>query len=150
MKKFKFSLEKVLEIKEVEEKIIQKDLLLVQHEIAETEKKIVSLKENISLERKKISTLSLSIINAMDIMLHYNYIDSLSAEVEILNDNLKKLRVKELQIKNQLIEKSREKKSLERLKEIKYEEFRKEYNKTQQQFIDDISIQSHRFKVGSI
>ncbi|MCL2064533.1 MAG: flagellar export protein FliJ [Candidatus Cloacimonetes bacterium] len=150
MKKFKFSLEKVLEIKEVEEKIIQKNLLLIQLEIAETEKKIITLREKISSEREKIGSMSLSVINTGDIMLHYKYIDCLNMDVEILSDVLKGLRLQEITIKNQLIEKSKEKKSLERLKEIKYEEFKKEYNKTQRQFIDDISIQSHRYKEGII
>ena len=150
MKKFKFTLEKVLEIKEVEEKVIQKNLLLIQHEIAETEKKILSLKEKISLERDKISSLSSQVIFTGDIMLHYKYIECLNMDVEILNDTLKSLKINEFTIKKQLVEKSKEKKALERLKEIKYEEFRKEYNKAQRLFIDEISIQSHRQKVGNL
>ena len=149
MKKFKFSLEKVLEIKEIEEKVIQKNLLLIQNEILDTEKKILSLKEKISTERKKISSLSLSVINSVEIMLHYKYIDGLSFDVDQLIDHLSSLRINEMTIKNQLIEKSREKKALERLKEIKFEEFRKDYKKEQQHFLDDISTQNHRFKTGN-
>ena len=150
MKKFRFSLEKVLEIKEVEEKVIQKKLLLIQNEIIETEKKIISNREKISVERKKISLLSENIINSMEIMIHYKYIDGLTSEIESLQENLKRLKLQEFQIKKELIEKSKEKKALEKLKEIKFEEFKKDYNRAQQMFIDDISIQSHRFKVGSV
>ena len=150
MKKFKFSLGKVLEIKEVEEKVIQKKLLLIQNEISETEKKIISVKENISCQRKEICILSLSVINTVEVMLYYKYIESLNNEVEFLTSHIKKLKINEDNIKKQLIEKSREKKALERLKEIKYEEYRKEYKKEQQLFIDDMSIQNHRFRVGNI
>jgi flagellar FliJ protein len=146
MKKFKFSLEKVLEIKEIEEKIIQKNLYLVQHQIYETEQKILTLEENISDERVKVSSLQSGPSSSMDIMLHYNYIDSMTAQIDIHNLELNDLRFKEMTIKKELIEKSKEKKALERLREIKYEEFRKEYNKAQQLFIDEISIQNHRLK----
>ena len=149
MKKFKFSLEKVLEVKEIEEKVIQKNLLLVQNQIYEVEKKIVSMAEKISVERKKVFRLNLTISHSKDIMLHYKYIEALTKETENLKDSLKNLRMKEAVLKNQLIDKSREKKALEKLKEIKYEEFRKEYNKEQQLFIDDISIQNHRLKQGT-
>jgi len=148
MKKFKFSLEKVLEVKEIEEKVIQKNLLLVQNQIYEIERKIVEIAEKISIERKNVSEVSSTVTKSTDIMLHYRYIESLSRETEICKDSLVGLRLKENEYRLQLIEKSREKKALEKLKEIKYEEFRKEYNKEQQLFIDDISIQNHRFKQG--
>jgi len=148
MKKFSFSLEKVLEVKEIEEKVIQKNLLLLQHEIFEIEKKIAIIAEKISLERAKVCTLNMELINSDKIMLHYKYIESLSNETEVYKKTLVTLRINEQKIKLQLIEKSKERKALERLKEIKYEEFRKDYNKEQQLFLDDISIQNHRFKQG--
>jgi len=146
MKKFSFSLEKVLEVKEIEEKVIQKNLLLLQHEIFEIEKKIAIIAEKISLERAKVCTLNMELVNSVKIMLHYKYIESLSNETEVYKKTLTTLRINEQKIKLQLIEKSKEKKALERLKEIKYEEFRKDYNKEQQLFLDDISIQNYRFK----
>ena len=148
MKKFSFSLEKVLEVKEIEEKVIQKNLLLLQHEIFEIEKKIAIIAEKISSERAKVCTLNMELVNSVKIMLHYKYIESLSNETEVYKKTLATLRINEQKIKLQLIEKSKERKALERLKEIKYEEFRKDYNKEQQLFLDDISIQNHRFKQG--
>ncbi len=148
MKKFKFSLEKVLEIKEIEEKLIQKNLLLVQNQITETEKKITSINEKISDERKNVTSLSLKVSNSVEIMLHYRFIECLDKEKDSFKEELCSLRLNEMKIKDQLLNKSKEKKALERLKEIKYEEFKKEYNKEQQIFIDEISIQNHRLKEG--
>ncbi|MCK9329602.1 MAG: flagellar FliJ family protein [Candidatus Cloacimonetes bacterium] len=148
MKKFKFSLEKVLEIKEIEEKIIQKNLLLIQNQIYETEKKITVTTEKISAERKNVSELSLKISNSIEIMLHYKFIESLIKEKDAFNEALCSLKLKEINIKKQLLDKSKETKALERLKEIKFEEFKKAYNKEQQIFIDEISIQNHRLKEG--
>lgn len=148
MKKFKFSLEKVLEIKEIEEKLIQKNLLILQNQISETEKKITSIEEKISDERKNVSNLSMKTSNSVEIMLHYRFIESLCNEKNNNNDELKSMRLSEYKLKAQLLDKSKEKKALERLKEIKYEEFKKDYNKEQQIFIDEVSIQNHRIKQG--
>jgi flagellar FliJ protein len=148
MKKFSFSLEKVLEVKEIEEKMIHKNLLLLQHEIFEVEKKITLLAEIISEARAKVCSLSMKLVNSVEIMIHYRYIESLTHETKNHQNTLTALRLKEQKIQLQLIEKSKEKKTLERLKEIKFEEHRKDYNKEQQLFLDDISVQNHRMKQG--
>ena len=149
MKKFKFSLEKVLEIKEIEEKVIQKNLYLVQNQIYETEESIKKLTENISIEREKVFQMSRATASSSEIMLHTKYIDGLQINLESLTQVLVQLREKESLIKAQLLEKTKEKKALDRLKEIKFEEYQKQYKKEQQLFIDDISIQNHRFKTGN-
>lgn len=150
MKKFKFTLEKVLEIKEIEEKVIYKDLLKIQHQILETEKNISDLQEKISQEGKKANSLNQEVKTSTDIMLHYNYIQSLDIEVEHLKEHLDTLKLNESILKTKLVEKSREKKALERLKEIKYEEYKKEYNKEQQAYLDDVSIQNHRLRATNV
>jgi len=147
MKKFKFALEKVLEVKEIEEKVIQRDLLLLQNKIYETQKKITSIRERITDEKKLVNLIAESVTKSTQIMTHYKYIDSLNRDIDICTENLRVLYIRENELKERLLEKTREKKAIERLKEIKYEEFRKEYNKEQQNFIDDISIQNHRLKV---
>jgi flagellar FliJ protein len=150
MKKFKFTLEKVLEVKEIEEKVIQRQLQKVQSQIFENEKYIALIAEKISEERVKVNTKSEKVMHSSEMMLHYNYLESLKADMEHYMMANQKLRLEELDIQSQLVEKSKEKKALERLREIKYEEFRRDYNKEQQSFLDDISIQGHRLKAGSV
>ena len=150
MKKFKFSLDKVLEVKEIEEKNIQRRLQKVQSMIYETENKILTVSEKISAEGKKVNTMINNIMKSTDIMLHYRYIESLCDQLNGLKAHLRDLRLDEEQITTELVEKSKEKKAIEKLKEIKYEEYRKEYNKEQQVILDEISIQSHRLKIGSV
>ncbi len=147
MKKFQFSLEKVLEVKEIEERIIQKDILMVQREILEKENNILQVREKISEERIKLSILNQKGSSSAEIMIHYKYLESLSKKIEIYNNDLNLLRHRESVLKTSLIEKSREKKSLEKLKEIKFEEYRKSYNKHQQIVLDEISIQNFRVKM---
>ena len=150
MKKFKFSLEKVLEVKEIEEKNIQRRLQKVQSLIFETERKIFEVSEKISSEGKKINSKINSIMKSSEIMIHFKYIESLTDQLNNHKAQLRDLRLDEEQIQAELVEKSREKKAIEKLKEIKYEEYRKEHNKEQQIILDEISIQNHRLKVGSV
>ncbi|HPK40874.1 MAG TPA: flagellar export protein FliJ [Candidatus Cloacimonadota bacterium] len=149
MKKFQFSLDKVLEVKEIEEKILQKDLLLIQHEILKKENNILDLEEKISQECITLSVLSQEITQSSKIMLHYQYIESLQKKIDFLIHEITELRSREEKVKNMLIIKSKEKKSLEHLKEIKYDEFKKEYKKHEQTILDEVSIQNHRFKQDS-
>jgi flagellar FliJ protein len=150
MKKFKFTLEKVLEVKEIEEKVIQRQLQKVQSQIFENEKKIALIAEKISEERIKVNSKTESLMNSSEMMLHYNYLESLKVDMEHYLIVNQKLRIEEAEIQAQLVEKSKEKKALERLREIKYEEYRRDYNKEQQNFLDDISIQGHRLKAGTV
>jgi flagellar FliJ protein len=120
--------------------------MLIQNEIFECEKKISTLAEKISEARHKVCSLSIKLVNSVEIMLHYKYIESMNLETEQLKETIKSLRINEQKVKSQLLEKSKERKSLERLKDIKFEEYRKDYNKEQQLFLDEISIQHHRYK----
>ncbi|HPM01446.1 MAG: flagellar FliJ family protein [Candidatus Cloacimonetes bacterium] len=149
MKKFQFSLEKVLEVKEIEEKILQKDLLLIQKDIIDQENKILDIQEKISQERINLSLLNQRSTDSAEMMMHYKYLDSLHKRLELFMTELKTFIVKEEKIKSMLVVKSQEKKSLERLKEIKYDEFQKNYKKQQQIVLDEVSIQNFRMKQDS-
>jgi len=149
MKKFNFSLEKVLQIKEMEEKIIQKKLFMVQNSIYLAEQEIIAFHENIDQERENITQLINTRSSSSDVMLHYNYLEGMEFQIEILVSEIEKLKMTEIEIKNELIEKSKEKKALEKLKEIQYEDYRRGYKKEQLTIIDEISIQSFRNKRAS-
>lgn len=146
MKKFQFSLEKVLEVKEIEEKILQRDIMLLQKEILDKENFILDIREKISQERINLSIINHKGAVSAEIMMHYKYLDSLQKRTEMLKNDLILLRQKEAELRSELTAKSQEKKSLERLKEIKYDEYKKNFNKTQQVILDEISIQNFRLK----
>ena len=149
MKKFMFSLEKVLEVKRIEEKTIQKQLLFVQAKIYEVEQNILALTEKITLEREILSSSQNEKKNSNSIMLHYNYIESLSVEKENFYLDLDNLKHTETSIRVKLVEKSKERRALEKLRESKLQEYRKEYNKEQQILYNEISLNSHRLKQGA-
>lgn len=149
MKRFIFTLEKVLEVKKMEENSIQKQLMSIQASIYEVEKKIISLAEKISRERGKITVKKDAKVKSNEIMTHYNYIESLSVQKESLYIDLENLKSEELKVRAKLVEKSKERKALEIMKENKYEEYKKEYKKEQQILYDEISITNHRLRQGA-
>jgi len=149
MKRFIFSLEKVLEVKKIEEKTIQKHLLYIQAKIYEVEKNILSIDEKISQERHNLSSLKSSKKNSNDIMVHYNYIESLSIDKENLYIDLDNLKMTESNVRKKLVEKSKERKTLEKMKENRYIEYRKDYYQEQQKKYDEISISNHRIRHGA-
>ena len=149
MKKFIFSLEKVLDVKKIEEKTIQKQLLYIQAKIYEVEKSILLLIEKTSMEREKVSSLKDQKNSSHDIMVIYKYIESLAVEKEQLYLDLDNLKVTESTVRNKLVEKSKERKALEKLKDNKFDEYKRENKKDQQIIYDEIAITNHRLKHGA-
>lgn len=146
MKKFSFSLDKVLEIKEIEENLIQKDILILRNQMHAQEQKIQGMCEKISDEQRKRDDMNSQKSTSTEVMLILHYIESLIQQKCLYEIELKSMKQKEDELHERLIEKSREKKALERLKEIRYEDYKKEYHKFEQNSMDEISIQAHRSK----
>ena len=103
------------------------------------------MEENISRKCKNLY-FEPKVTQSSEIMLHYKYLESLQKKIELLKEEIKELKEKEKKVKAMLLTKSQEKKSLERLKEIKYDEFKKEYKKHERIVLDEVSIQNYRFK----
>lgn len=143
MKKFQFSLEKVMNVKEIEEKILQRKLLSFEKSLidAEENQKSIEIKINEEWNRKNCKKQ-----NSNDMMIKYNYINSLQLELEEIIIDIRKIeREVEIARKN-LAEKVKEKKTLEKLKENQLEEHLKNYKKKEQQQFDEISMQSNYFR----
>ena len=141
MKKFEFSLQKVLDVRETEEKILQKNLLLIQNDILETEKEQNHVTNRITLENAKHEKDLRKQTNSAKIMLHHNYISTLQDKLEDIRDRLQKLIEKESHAKHELLEKVREKKTIEKLREMKFEEYKTLEKKEEQAFLDELNTQ---------
>jgi len=141
MKKFSFNLEKVLDVKIMEEKLLQRDLILCEEELKAAELRQSELNTEMQSEFSKKSLLVQKNTNVPDIMLIHNYIQSLEKDSETNLENISLLERKHSKIREQLINKTKEKKSLEKLKEIKLEAYKKEVKKIEQDFMDEIAIQ---------
>lgn len=137
MKKFKFNLQKLLEIREKKEELQKVNLAKASGEYQLELNKVESIKNNVKIYKdlliKKDGKLSIDNLRMLD------YI-STNAERAIKNlepviEEKKKKMEKEIEKYNQL---RREKKVVELIKEKKYNQYLEEAEKEEQKIIDEI------------
>ena len=135
MKKFKFSLEKVLSLREFEEKQAQIELGKAQsvvNDINEQLKFIASERVKSNESRSKSSDLTF-------LMSIENYINGLDYKKELLIEELAQAQIILEEKRAIVVEAIKKRKSLEKLKEKQFESYKKEYNKEEEKILDEIS-----------
>lgn len=137
MKKFKFSLQKVLEYNTHIQKREKDILSALKAEFNELERQLELLKEKLEFSRADFLTSSFRGIRASEAVSKQNYIKELDRLILLQN---KKIKDKQVQIDRQtekLIEISKEKVTVEKLRDAKYEKYKAAERKSDEHFIEE-------------
>ncbi|WP_434798862.1 flagellar export protein FliJ [Terrisporobacter vanillatitrophus] len=138
MKKFKFKLEKLLDINIKEEDESKLKYTKAQNEKRIIEKNLNKLEENY----KKYS----DITRAGDVIsqkITINYLSTLTQSIKLTDEKLKEEEKKVIEAQNDLIEKQIKRKSLEILKEKEMEKVRKEEERIEQIRNDEFALYAY-------
>lgn len=136
MQNFKFKLDKVLEIKIQQEDKIKNNITVIMKKINDENKIIIDLKEKLNYQKQNNANLN-STLDYKNFIQYINYLeDKISYHIQLLN-NLK-IEYKHEQLK--LIEATKERKSIEKLKEKSYNEYLANLNKIEQQSNDEFAL----------
>lgn len=138
MKKFKFKLEKLLDINIKEEDESKLKYTQAQNEKRIVEKNLERLEENY----KKYS----DITRANDIIsqkVTINYLSTLTQSIKLTDEKLKEEEKKVIEAQNDLIEKQIKRKSLEILKEKEMERMKKEEERIEQIRNDEFALYAY-------
>lgn len=138
IKKFKFGLEKLLEIRIDKEEESKRKFTKTQREKQETENKLIGLKEN--YEKYNGIEKGESVVYQK---IKRNYLYALDKGISETEKNLE-IKNKELEIRREdLIKKQIDRKTVDILKERKYIEYTKEEERKEQILIDELSLYSY-------
>ena len=135
MKKFKFSLEKVLSLREFEQNQAQIELGKAQsvvNEINEQLKFIAS--EIVKSNESRANSADLNFLLSVE-----NYVNGLNYKKELLLEELAKAQLVLEEKRAIVVEAIKKRKSLEKLKEKQFEEYKKQYNLEEEKILDEIS-----------
>ena len=138
MKKFKFKLEKLLDINIKEEDESKLKYTNVQNEKKVVERQLNKLEENY----KKYSDIS----KADDVIsqkVTINYLSALTQSIKITDEKLKEKEKKVIEAQKDFIEKQIKRKSLEILKEKEMERVRKEEERVEQITNDEFALYAY-------
>ncbi|MCR8746723.1 flagellar export protein FliJ [Romboutsia lituseburensis] len=138
MSKFKFKLQKLLDIK-----IKDEEESKLRYTQAQNQKKIIENNlRNLEMNYKKYSDIS----KAQDVVtqkITINYLSSLTQSIKVTNEQLEKEEIKVAKAKEDFIEKQIKRKSLETLKENEMLRLKKEEERIEQITNDEFALYAY-------
>jgi len=145
MKKFNFKLQRLLDLREMKEEQVKNELaklVAIQNvERARQQEYRQKIQKNYQLLSNRMRQGNFSYKEAM---MCERYVDVAHKAILNSQDKIDQMEPEIQQVRERLIEASREKKVVEKLKERKWEDFLYEYNKEMAKEIDDMNQQLHQ------
>jgi len=146
MKKFKFKLDPVLNLRKKEEEAVAQELAIVQAQRLKILRLIESIDSGIQAQYLIIKDTYANSIDINVIRLATQYLKSLKVRKSAAEEDIKKKDEEILKIKERLADAMKKRKIIEKLKENKFEQYRDEFNKNDNFTMDEInnSRQGHK------
>ncbi len=148
MRAFKFRLQPVLDLKEQEKETLQQSYQRARENLKNREEDLQRLKE---IKKSTLSRMDLegeSSINPRERKMDWTFIELLNGEIERVTEDVRRLEKITRERFLELVEKMREEKSLERLKETLFQDHRLEQERVNQKEIDEIGQQQFHLRQG--
>ncbi|MDO5575601.1 MAG: flagellar export protein FliJ [Fibrobacter sp.] len=142
MKKFKFTLDTLLDVRQKKEDKLKSQLAEKNREIIQLQKEVNQIHDE--LKEFQSSEIKSRVENKVDpVLLRYSvtYRFKLKDDILKLVKQIDDLKAEAWKINAKLIEAVKDRRAIEILKEKRFQEWRKEYNMKEQKTIDDISQQ---------
>jgi flagellar FliJ protein len=139
MKRFKYKYERLLNLKEIEEKKEYAELSRIRNEIEGQKQKKEKKRQEIDDLRKKVD--ELEFFNVEDLRYYSMKNRELENEIVSIDNNIEKLKELEIKQNDKVVEIRKNRKILEKLKEKHKMEFFKQQNNEINSFMDELANQ---------
>jgi len=140
MKQFEFRLQKVMETTRAREELQKKELAMALADLARNETLLGQMLDHLEREVEQFAAMRKKGTVKVSTLAHYaSYTDGMLAEIDRQRLNIEELARLVDEHRDKLIEITRDKKILERLKEKRFEEYRRKLRQVEQKFMDEIS-----------
>lgn len=149
MPRFSFKLQRVLDIKERREEQLKGELASVKREYEEEEKILHSLEKSHSICLDRLREHQLKTISIQEVTWYQAYLSKLVNDISSQSQKLEDLLKRIDELTKKLIETSKERRVLEKLRERKWDEFRHEVECLEQEVLDEIGTSRHIRGEGS-
>ncbi|GEM_PF-1423052 len=146
MKKFNFRLQKIMNIKNIQAKVISKDLSLAMaeqikfeqmktHMQSEKTKSFVTRQQLLSKASQSGNQTNIEMVNEIE-----NFIIGQDIRIKMIDQRIEEQKSKVEKIRQSLIEKDREQKMLEKVKQLQFESWTKEVDLFEAKETDDLIL----------
>lgn len=135
---FQFRLQRVLKYRETIEDTRKKEFAEISRIYELEAEKLRSLQEEQSEKLQELGELQRGILNLLVILFYHAYLGRLRTEIDAQAKRVEEVRLEKEQKREALIQASKDKKVLERLRERELEAYQKEEDRKLQIFMDEI------------
>lgn len=137
MAKFKFRLQSLIKVKELQEKKVERELAVIKNKILQEQAHLEDLR--VEHDRLLSSSPLQGKVRAADMALHQNYIHKISGEIHFENARIAVLAQSETKKIDEVLDVKKDKEAIEHLKEKRLEEYNRELDKKEQVLIDAVA-----------
>lgn len=138
MKRFRFRLQRVLDAKETEERQRQRDLGFAQAELTRQQAALLDLEQQLAEEEAVQREMVKRPVRAGDALMQHRWHRELRSRIRMQAEQVQKAAEKVEEARRILVEASKERRVLERLKERRLDEYRKAELTQMQNHLDDV------------
>jgi len=143
MSKFRFRLQKVMEVKQHREEELQRALALTRRALREECSTLETLRTEQNVRFREAEQEGTGEIHPTEMQLHSVYLEALERRIVDQQTMIEQLREEEEHRRSYLLEASKEKKILEELRDRKYVAFRTEMDRAEGTFLDEVGQQGY-------
>ncbi len=137
MSKFKFRLQSVIKVKEIQEKRVERELAMIKKKILLEQARIDDLRAE---QDKLVSESPLQgKVKAADIAVHQVYLKKISDEIHFQNAKIAVLSQSESKKIDEVLDVKKDKEAIEHLRERQLEDYKREMDKKEQVLIDAVA-----------
>ncbi|MBI4778565.1 flagellar export protein FliJ [Candidatus Desantisbacteria bacterium] len=146
MARFDFKFQHILNIKKHKENLLQEELSQLKRLFQHEESVLWGIEDQTKKCLFKLKELQAGMISIQEIMDYHNFLISLSEDITAQKNKLESLSTEIDGAISKLVHASQERKIFEKLRQKKWDEFRIEAGKEEQEFMDEVASIGHERK----
>ncbi len=140
MPQFNFRLQKVLDVRKYKEEVKKQELAALLLEYQKEQEFLNYLKFNQDKYQKELREKQVGALDVFELIFYYTYLFKLHQDIEQQINTLCKLQEQIDLKREEVIQAQKERKIVEKLKDKKWIDFKKELDLSEQKFLDEIGI----------
>jgi flagellar protein FliJ len=140
MKKYRFNLEPVLNHRRLIEETLQKDLAILKISLIDENEKLLTYEESRVKLLGELQQIQKEGTTTSDILLYLPFIEQVSKDIERQKKKVLELEKKVEQNLKDLLEATKNKKALQKLKEKAFKTYNQKLIKNEQEFLNEVAV----------
>lgn len=143
MRKFRFELQPVLDTRRLKEDLAKRALGEAEERLDQARARVKKIEDRIRCETAYLKTLASAEVDPEKVITSERYVDRLKAELVVAQHDVEACEAETARLKAALVERMKERKAMERLRDKAYERYKYEAARQEQAFLDDLASQRY-------